>query len=107
MIERAPYEKIIRAYDEILSKLYRSKELSRHLKRKLDIIWSENKGCNFKTEEEGIEYFRDMFRDIARNPFFFSGARSHLWPIDFEWIVENWIFLEEIFMSLSENGEIL
>jgi hypothetical protein len=91
LFPRCPQEKILALYREILPELPQPRTIRGNVAVMVRARWSEKfRERGFKTEEEGLSYFRNLFTYISGNDFLTgrknSGGRS--WRCDYAWIMK-------------------
>nr|DAQ13829.1 MAG TPA: replisome organizer [Caudoviricetes sp.] len=82
-----PYQKIIADYNEILGPyLGMCQKLTSTRQKAIQARWRDcMKDGDFKTQEEGVAYFKRYF-DYIRSCDFLMGSNGRDWRADFDWI---------------------
>lgn len=88
---RCPQEKILSLYREILPGLPQPRKIRPNIAAQVRSRWTEKcEEKGFKTEEQGLEYFRNFFTYVSRNDFLTgrksSGGRQ--WRCDYRWLMK-------------------
>ena len=88
---RCPQEKILSLYREILPGLPQPRKIRPNIAAQVRSRWAEKcEEKGFKTEEQGLEYFRNFFTYVSRNDFLTgrksSGGRQ--WRCDYRWLMK-------------------
>ena len=85
-----PQKKILALYAEILPELPQVRELRENIQTQVRARWIEkSREKGFKTEQDGLAYFRAFFEYVSNNAFLMGRASSSdKWRCDYRWLMK-------------------
>ncbi len=85
-----PQKKIAALYAEILPELPQVRELRDDIQKNVRARWIEKqREKGFRTEADGLEYFRNFFTYVSNNNFLMGRAdQNSTWRCDYRWLMK-------------------